>query len=576
MNKRITIILASILLVFIGGFIYLKYFFLKAKDFKPDNSKAQNVIDLRPSIIAKLQQLVKDGSNGLYVLSIEKIDPDIVASTLDVFNANLRVDSVAMQRLDQQKLLPDDVFNIHFDSLHIDGIGLDYLLHSKSIDIARVNIGKPSIEIFHKLQLYNESVRDRFGRLSLYKQIEKQMNSIKIGHINIDNGMLIVHDGPHQKNINRLSDVSIHITDLQVDSSTQFDASRILFSKGLDIDAKNYVTATGDSLYYFKAGSLSVSAANRKAIFDDVELSPRGNKEQFESKLKWRKEMFHLLFKKVELDDLDWWSMINREKFMAKEGRITGGLLNVYFDKRLPAKPGMRMANFPHQLLMKLAIPVAVDHLELKDVDVAYEEFNPLSKQSGTAYFDKLKGQLNNASNIPSQIKLHPIADFSAEGSFMHHVPIKAAFTFDLAKHKTGEFSVDVKVGAIDHQTVNLLAEPLGLFSIKSGETKEGGIHIEGNNLKTSAKLAISYSDLHIDPLKKADENGELKKKHVSSFIANAFLIKNANPEKGKALREPEYTVERDHHGNFFNMIWNTALTGLLKTIGVPVKLVIH
>jgi hypothetical protein len=261
---------------------------------------------------------------------------------------------------------------------------------------------------------------------------------------------------------------------------------------------------------------------------------------------------------------------------MAKSGRMTGGFFTVYFDRSLPSSPGMQMANFPHQQLMKLAIPIAVDHLELKDVNVAYEEFNPLSKQSGTVYFDKLNGQLNHASNIPSQIKQHPIADFSAEGMFMHHVPMKAAFTFNLAKHKTGEFSVYVTMGAIDHQTVNLLAEPLGLFSIKSGETQEAIIHIEGNNLKTSSKLAISYSDLHINPLKKADENGNLKKKRVSAFIANVFLIKNSNPEKGKALRQPEYTVERDHHGNFFNMIWNTTLTGLLKTIGVPVKLVVH
>ena len=68
MKKRIIIILASILIAFGAVFIYLKYFVLKAKDFKPDNAKATTIIDLRPSIIAMLQQLVKDGSNGLYVL----------------------------------------------------------------------------------------------------------------------------------------------------------------------------------------------------------------------------------------------------------------------------------------------------------------------------------------------------------------------------------------------------------------------------------------------------------------------------------------------------------------------------
>ncbi len=564
------------MLVFAASFIYLKYFLLKAKDFKPDNSKARSVIDLRPSIIAKLQQLVKDGSNGLYVLSIGKIDPDVLASTLDVFNADLRVDSAAMLALDHQKKLPDNIFNIHFDSLHIDGIGVDYLLHSKSIDITRVNIGKPSIEIYHKSKPYNESDRKQTDTMCLYHQIKEQMNSIKVGHINIDKGTLIMHDGPHQKNVTKLNDVNIHISDLLVDSSTQFDPSRTLFAKEVNIDAKDYMVATPDSLYYFKARALSVSAATHKIILDNVELSPRGNKQQFESKLKTRKEMFHLLFKKVEFDDVDWWSMINRDKFMAKEGGITGGYLNVYFDRSLPSSPGMTVANFPHQLLMKLGIPVAVDHLVLKGVDLAYEEFNPLSKQSATAYFDKLNGQLNHASNIPSRMKQNPVTNFSADGMFMHHIPMKAAFTFDLSKYKSGDFTVDVHMGAADNQTLNLLAEPLGLFLIKSGGLQEGVIHIAGNNFRTTAKLVISYNDLHIDPLKKADENGKLKKKRASAFIANTFLIKNSNPEKGRTLRQPDYTMLRDHHGNFFNVIWETTLTGVLKTIGVPVKLVIH
>ena len=563
-------------MVFAVCFIYLKYFLFKAKDFKPDNSKLKSVIDLRPSIIAKLQQLVKDGSNGLYVLTIGNIDPDVVASTLDVFNADLRVDSAAMKQLDLQKKLPDDIFRVHFDSLHIDGIGIDYLLHSKSIDITRVNIGKPSIEIYHRSRSYNQAERTHNDTISLYHRIKEQMNSIKVGHINISGGTLTMHDGPDQKNVTKLKEVNIHINDVLVDSSTQFDASRALFSKEMNIEAKDYMIATADSLYYFKAGALSISAGTHKISFHDVELNPRGNKEQFESKLKWRKDMFRLLFEKVEFDEVDWWAMLHREKFMAKDCIIKGGNFKVYLDRTLPSNPEIHVANFPHQLMMKLSIPVSVDHVVLKDLNLSYEEFNPLSKQSATAYFDKLNGQMNHLSNIPSHIKAYPMADFSGDGLFMHRIAMNAAFNFDLAKYKTGQFTADIHMGALDNHTLNSLAEPLGMFSIRSGEMQSGTAHIVGNNYKTTGKLAIAYSDLHIDPLKKADENGRMKKKRASAFIANVFLIKNSNPKKGEDLRQPEYSVLRDHHGNFFNVIWETTLTGVLKTIGIPVKLVIH
>ena len=118
MVKKIILISAIILVVVIcGGFIYLKYGVLKANDVKPDNSKALSVLDLRPAIIAKLQQLVKDGSDGLYTLSIEKIDPDLLSSKLDIVDGVIAVDTAAMQRLDASKKLPDDVsisIFIHF------------------------------------------------------------------------------------------------------------------------------------------------------------------------------------------------------------------------------------------------------------------------------------------------------------------------------------------------------------------------------------------------------------------------------------------------------------------------------
>jgi hypothetical protein len=51
-------------------------------------------------------------------------------------------------------------------------------------------------------------------------------------------------------------------------------------------------------------------------------------------------------------------------------------------------------------------------------------------------------------------------------------------------------------------------------------------------------------------------------------------FIKNENPQ-GSELRQPVFDVGRDHHQNFVAYIWTGILTGLCKTIGVPVKLVI-
>src|SRR5690349_16837105 len=100
MKKKGIIILSSVGILLITGYLYLRYSVLNSKTIPVDQSKASSPLDLRPALIAKLQQLVLDGSGGLYKLSIEKLDPDIVNATVDIVNAVLTPDSAVLAKLD--------------------------------------------------------------------------------------------------------------------------------------------------------------------------------------------------------------------------------------------------------------------------------------------------------------------------------------------------------------------------------------------------------------------------------------------------------------------------------------------
>jgi hypothetical protein len=97
---------------------------------------------------------------------------------------------------------------------------------------------------------------------------------------------------------------------------------------------------------------------------------------------------------------------------------------------------------------------------------------------------------------------------------------------------------------------------------------------VKGDNYNLHGTVNVIYDDLHITPLTKDSANGELKKNHLKSFFANIMFIKNENPQ-GSEFRQPAFDVGRDHHQNFVAYIWTGILTGLCKTIGIPVKLVI-
>jgi hypothetical protein len=63
-----------------------------------------------------------------------------------------------------------------------------------------------------------------------------------------------------------------------------------------------------------------------------------------------------------------------------------------------------------------------------------------------------------------------------------------------------------------------------------------------------------------------------LKKKSVTSFIADTFVLKDENPSKDGQIRKENGVFNRKS-GIFFNMVWKTTFVGILKTIGAPEKL---
>src|SRR5438105_11052323 len=154
----------------------------------------------------------------------------------------------------------------------------------------------------------------------------------------------------------------------------------------------------------------------------------------------------------------------------------------------------------------------------------------------------------------------------------MHQIPVTARFQFDLSKRRTVVFSDELHVGAMDKTIVNAIAEPLGMFTLKSGTMKQAAAHIRGDNFKAKAKMVMLYNDLHLTPLKNSDSTGNLKKKTLAGFFANTFFIKDANPSSGESPRNPEVIVQRDGSGTFFNFLWKAVFTAGVKIIGIPRK----
>ena len=575
--KKIATILAAIILLLAGGYLFIRYQLLRAKDFKPDLTRSRSVLDLRPALIARLRQMMKDGTKGLYRLTIEDIEPDIANASVDLVGVNITVDSTVLTQLDKLKQAPDDVFHIAFDKLRIEGLGLAELVNRKQIDLEKISVSYPEMQLARTERTYNAQERQEKDTLTLYQRLTKHVSHISVKSILVDHGAFTSRNLSHKSRDTRLENVSIHMNDLLIDSSTQHDRSRFFFSSNTFISLGRLHRPTADSLYNFTADSVFLEAKEHRLTAFRVSLMPRGNRQWFQRQNPYRNDRFEIAVPKLVFRKMNWWRLFNKGSIDCEELVIPGGHFNDYINDSLPAKPVKNLRNFPYQVLHDIPLPLNIQQVTIRNFDLVYTEHNHLSGQNGTIYFDNINARILNLINKPAYIKPGMWCRVNAHALFMRKQPIQVQMNFDMNRYKTGNFTASIQLGETDPLLTNPVTAPLGFFVVKKGMIDKASATLKGDNASVYARLELLYHDLHISILeKKKQQKGELNKKHVLGFIANAFVIKNSNShEKGEA-RIPEVNVVRDGSNSFFNFCWRALRLAVMKAAGIPEKFAPH
>lgn len=358
--------------------------------------------------------------------------------------------------------------------------------------------------------------------------------------------------------------------DLLIDSSTQFDTDRFFFAKRALISLKKYTYNTPDSLYRFAVNDIDIKTNSRTMSLKQVSFQPRGSIERFYQVLKHQQDRFNLSIHEVTFQHIDWWSLLAEESFLARSLNLAGGSIKIYNDRSLPPNKASKLGKYPHQLLVKLPFDLKIDTVHVNNVDLSYEEKNPLTDQTGTIYFDNVHATVRNVTNIREEILRSKAMIIDARARFMKESPVSAHFKLDLLNASNGGFAVTTEMGPVSVEALNSITRPLGMVEIKSLKLHSVSIAVTGNNNVANSKVKILYEDLKINALK--EEDHQLKKKGLLSFIANHFVIKTENPAKGKPARVETGSFIRDPSKSFFNLIWKSTFVAAGKTVGFKAK----
>lgn len=529
-----------------------------------------STIDLRPLFIAKIQQLVKQGSKGLYNISINSMEVNLLQSRVILNNVHLIHDNKVLAALDSSKQAPNDVFKASFDTLKINGINLDDVLGQKTIDFKEIQItGRPTIEVYHTRRPYN--THNAVDSLTLFDRIMKDMKRIAIGKFVIQKGTFISHNQANKNKKNQWNDVEIQLTDILIDSSTEHAKDRFLFARQASLSLKKYAMKTKDDLHSLKIGKLMIEAPQQTMTIHNLSVASPYNKQQFQKKLTHQKEQYTFSVPKITIRNIDWWAFMHEDRFVADGVSMPDAILKIYLDRSLP-RPKSKMGNFLQQLIMKLPVKIYVASTHTRNLNFTYQEYNPLSNQTGSIHFDHVNLDISDITNIPLQMKKKKQTVVTGTAR-LKNVPLKARFAFDLLNYKTGKFSCSLTSGGFEGNIMNDIAEPLGLLKIENGTIKQFNINMHGDERQASGDVLMLYNNFKVSLYEKENDEPGLDKKRVTSFFANTFVLKDDNPTKNELPRNSPAAFQRNPQTGFFNLVWKTALTGILKTIGANPKL---
>jgi hypothetical protein len=527
----------------------------------------------KPLLTEKITEGVRNGSKGLYTIKFEDIHLNLITGSATLDRVSLIPDTGTYNSLRANKLAPANLFELKLEKLNINRVGILTAYFKKKVELNSIILDHPSINILHfDVPKKPDTVKED---KTLYEQTSKTLKSIHVKAIKVVDADLDYLNGETGKALNSVKHLDITVSDFLVDSLSQYDTTRFYNTKDISFVLKGYKSTGKDKMYTTKVDTITGSATEKNIRVVGVQLIPLHPDLAFSRMYKYGKDRYDLKFDQIKFTGVDFVKLNAEGIFHADALSIGPAKVNIFVNRELPAPPGLdKFKNFPHVALKRLPIPATIDTLKLRDLDVAYTEYNPMSLKRGTVYFQNFGGNVYNLSNDSLQLRKNNHAIAKLHAMVMKTSRIDITMDLNLTA-KDAAFTYKGSVAPMDMMVLNTVAKNMGLVQIESGKMQKTTFDIRANRNGSSGTVVFLYSNLKVKLLKDSELGEPPKKKGLLSFIANTVLIKDDNPTKNDPARIANVTFERTPAASFFNLLWKGIFMGMRETIGlgiVPVK----
>lgn len=521
-----------------------------------------------PILADKVKDVVIKSSDSLYNVDFSSAELHVLRGTIILNNVTLKPDTFIYNRKLQQHLAPNNLVELHIEQLTLANIHPLTLYFHHRLDIGSIILSRPSLNVSYQLNHTKDTVLK--DRRTAWEKISKSLHSIRVGKIILGDVKFKYKDYSGNKvAVSELKELNIDATDLLIDSATQTDKSRLLYCRDIDAELSNYTAKTSSGLYTYTINSLKLSTQKSQLNIEGITLKPVVADAFFE---KSHNDRFTVRLDSIQLNNFNFLSYHKYRTLTGSSLNISDGAFQVFANPNPSTDKSNRIRTFPNVGLKKIYADMKIDTVNLRRLNIYYNEYNPKSKKTGSISFMNTGGRFLNVTTNDTSLKTNNICTVQLTSYFMNRGKLSALFNFNLTD-KNSSFKYKGSLGPMDLSPVNSATMPLAMVKITSGTLKQLDFDIHADKSTAKGRVKVLYNDLKVTLLQADTNLDKLKHRPIASMFANLFILKHNNPDVAGGLPRSYYVdYVRKHETAFFGSLWKTLLTGMKPAIGLDKK----
>lgn len=521
-----------------------------------------------PILSSKVKDAVVNATDSLYTIDFSSAELHVLEGRILIYNINFKVDTEVYNRRKAKGLAPNNLFNVHVKRLILSHIHPFKLYYKHIVDIDRVTLNSPSLQLSYQLNHTRDTVVK--DRRTAWQRINKTFKYIHVGDIFLNDIKFKYKDYSGNKlEVSELKEMNLQANDLLIDSATQNDKSRLLYCKDIVADLNDYKGTTSNGLYKFNIKKVKLSTRVSQLMVQGVTFEPVNRHTFFQNTVKDR---FIFGIDSLWLNNFDYLSYHKYRIVNASSLVIHGGDISLFNNPNKPKKFKDKIKSFPNVSLYQIDADIKIDTMLIKRVNVTYSEHNKKSNLDGSIHFNNTSGTFLNVTTNKEALQKNNLSRINLTSYFMNRGKFETAFVFNMTDANAA-YSYTAHLGAMDLSAVNAATMPFAQVKITAGTLKSLDFKFNANRYRSKGKVAILYNDLKVKILKPDTVNSTLKNKLFVSLFANLFILKHDNPDgPGTIPRTFNVDFKRPPDFPFFKTIWRSLLLGLKPSVGYDEK----